>query len=178
MLGKPLQPGSQSTSKAGAVNEVSKMRITGTKSPSPAMRVYDAGMDSEKLVYVIVADKPLSYPQGRSPIAYIGSTEHGIARMAYSAAYRAQGVLALHGVDSFAVYPFSSKGLPGAKAWWRKLERAFLIAFREEYGTPPKLNIQGKSLRRTNEFDLFSEELVKRTIRNLEPVSRGIDECG
>jgi len=81
---------------------------------------------------------------------------------------KAPDVLALHGVSSFDVYPFSSKGLPGARAWWKKLERAFIIAFLEEYGEAPKLNVQGKKFRRTNEFELFSEDVIKHAIRDFE----------
>ncbi len=87
--------------------------------------------------------------------------------MAQSAATRAPDILALHGVSKFDVYPVSSSGRPGARGWWKKVERAFIIGFLEEYGAPPKLNSQGKMFRRTNEFELFSEEIVKRIIREL-----------
>jgi hypothetical protein len=146
---------------------MARMRIS-PENPTAAMTVFDAGLKSDKLVYVIVASRNLAYPRGRSPIAYIGSTENGIGRMANSAASKAPEVLALHGVKTFDVYPISSHGRPGAKKWWRKLERAFILAFLEEYGATPKLNSQGKMFRRTNEFELFSEEVVKGIITRLE----------
>jgi hypothetical protein len=143
------------------------MRIS-PRNPSSAMTVFDAGISNDKLVYIIVSSRQLSYARGKSPIAYIGSTEDGIGRMAQSAANKAPAILALHGVSKFDVFPVSSAGRPGAKRWWRKLERAFILAFLEEYGDPPKLNSQGTKFRRTNEFELFSEEAVKGIIRGLE----------
>jgi hypothetical protein len=145
---------------------MAKMRIS-PLDPKAAMTVYDTGIKNDKLVYLIVASRPIHYPTGRSHIAYIGSTEHGIARMAQSAAFRAQDILKLHGVSKFDVYPISAAARPGAKSWWKKLERAFIIGFREEFGDPPILNDRGRKFRRTNEFELFTESVVKDILHRL-----------
>lgn len=148
-----------------------KIRLP-SKTPTPAMTVFDAGLSNEKLVYIMVASKMLPYRRKRSAIAYIGSSEKGIARMATSAAVRAKAILELPRVNKFDVIPISSPGRPGAKRWWKKLERAFLLAFWEEYGSVPQLNTQGKRLQRKDEFDVFSEEIIKGHLRNLEKSGR------
>jgi hypothetical protein len=48
-----------------------------------------------KLVYVIVADKRLKYPRGRSGIVYIGTTRNGFSRVAQSAADWTDFILAV-----------------------------------------------------------------------------------
>ena len=145
---------------------MAKMMIS-PREPKKAMTVYDMGIKNDKLVYVVVASRPIPYPTGRSHIAYIGSTEHGIARMAQSAAARAEDILKPHGVSKFDVYPVSAAARQGAKSWWKKLERAFIIGFREEFGSPPKLNDPGRKFRRTNEFELFTESVVKDILHRL-----------
>lgn len=146
---------------------MTKLRLP-SKTPTPAMTVFDAGLSSDKLIYIMVASKMLPYPRRRSAVAYIGSSENGIARMATSAATRAQDILNLPRVNKFDVVPISSPGRPGAKGWWKKLERAFLLAFWEEYGAVPRFNTQGKRMQKRDEFDVFSEEIIKRHLKNLE----------
>ena len=49
---------------------------------------------AEHLVYLLVADKPQRYEWKRSPILYIGTTARGVARIANSAAHRADAFAA------------------------------------------------------------------------------------
>jgi hypothetical protein len=119
-----------------------------------------------KLVYIIVADKKLQYPNGRSRIAYIGTTKRGIARIAGSVAYRAQSVLGLHGVQSLEARILTCRPRQKVKSWL-KLERALLLAFREAYGSVPKCNSHGKKISEGNEFSIFSRARVNRVIEDL-----------
>lgn len=120
-----------------------------------------------KLVYAICANKKISYPHGQSPVAYIGTTEKGIARIARSAAYWAEDVLGMHGVHTFHVRIITCPTKRGVKTW-RKLERALLLQFREKYGGIPCCNTVGKGFRETNEFGLFSRARVRKILENLE----------
>jgi len=66
------------------------------------MRVTRVAVGNAKLVYVIVADKRLTYPEGRSKIAYVGTTKNGVSRVAQSAAFRTDQSLNRRGVQSFS----------------------------------------------------------------------------
>lgn len=137
-----------------------------------AMRVFDVSVSSEKLVYVIRLDKRIRYRHGSSYIAYIGSTENGISRMAESAAKKARPCLTRYGVKEFNVYVITSRGKPGAQAWWKKLERALLIAFRQRYGDIPEENTQGRNFIETDEFDMFSRDKVMEILRDIEKITK------
>lgn len=108
-----------------------------------------------KLVYVVVADKLLSYPLGRSRVVYIGTTKNGVSRVAQSAAYRTDTVLRLRGVTTFSVRVVTCRARRRVKTW-RKLERALLLTFREVYGAVPICNTQGKGMRWGDECDYFA----------------------
>lgn len=140
--------------------------------PASAMRVFDVSVASDKLVYLIRLDRKIGYPLGSSHIAYIGSTEKGISRMAQSAAAKADSCLARYGVKEFNVYVITSTGRPGARKWWRKLERAFLITFLHRYGAIPVENRQGTGITTTNEFEMFSEERVEALLKDIEEISK------
>lgn len=64
----------------------------------PAMVVNKEAIGKDKLVYLVVADKKIKYPTGRSRIVYIGNTKNGANRIAQSAATRADEILGIHGV--------------------------------------------------------------------------------
>lgn len=108
----------------------------------------------ERLVYVLVADKKLQYPKARSRIAYIGTTEKGVSRIAGSVATRSEAILRLHGVRSFVARVITCRPRQKVKSW-RKLERALLIRFRETYGAPPRCNVQGKRMKWVDEDEYF-----------------------
>lgn len=134
--------------------------------PEPAMRVSRVAIKNEQLVYVICADKKIVYPWGKSPIAYIGTTQRGVGRIASSAAYRAPDVLAMHGVKSFDVRIVTCGSRADIKSW-KVLERALLICFKETFGAIPKCNTQGKQVREGNVFEIFARDRVKNIISNL-----------
>ena len=134
---------------------------------APALTVRRVALEHERLVYVICADRKLRYKNGAySHIAYIGTTKKGIARVAGSAAFRAQEVLWSHGVQSFDVRLVTCRGRNGIRSWCR-LERAMLIAFREMFGTVPLCNVQGSGFVEDREFVTFRRSRIDQIIRDL-----------
>src|SRR5947208_1621403 len=91
-----------------------------------AMEVTRVSIGDEKLVYVVVADKKLKYLEGRSRIAYVGTTKKGAARIAASAAQQAQKVLNLNGVNSFEVRVVTCRPRQHVKTWF-KLEAGLAL---------------------------------------------------
>lgn len=120
----------------------------------------------KKLVYVILADKPLKYPWGKSKIAYIGTTKKGMSRFAQSAAAKADEVLSLHGVKEMEVRVVTCAARQAVKTWV-KLERAMLLVFRQEFGSVPLCNTVGKNIRETDEFSYFTRRRIKTIIDSL-----------
>jgi len=131
-----------------------------------ALRATRVSIGKTRLVYVLVADKRLKYLNGRSRIAYIGTTEKGVARIAQSIAFRADDILALHGVRSFHARIITCKRRQKVSTW-KKLERALLLVFREHLGQPPFCNSHGKRMKETDEFRYFSKSGVKLVLDEL-----------
>jgi hypothetical protein len=119
-----------------------------------------------KLVYVLIADKRLKYPEGRSRIAYIGTTKKGAARMAQSIAARADVILGLRGVRSFHARVVTCRPRRNVKTWI-KLERALLVKFKEMYGSVPECNSHGKRMKARDVFRIFSESGVRTVLEDL-----------
>lgn len=130
------------------------------------MQVTRIALGKKKLVYVIRAQKSLRYPWGRSRIAYIGTTKHGMARFAQSAAAKAESVLNLYGVREMEVSIITCGSRPNVKTWV-KLERALLFVFRRTYGDIPKCNTVGKGFREKDEFRYVSPRRVERVLQLL-----------
>lgn len=130
------------------------------------MRVTRVAVGKAKLVYLIVADKKLSYPEGRSKIAYVGTTKNGVWRVAQSAAHRTYEILTRRGVQSFRVHVVTCRPRQNVKTWL-KLERAFLLAFREMFGAVPVCNSHGKKIAERDEFDYFARARIGRVIEDL-----------
>lgn len=132
-----------------------------------AMDVSRVSIGNEKLVYLLLADRKIAYPKGRSSVVYIGTTKNGIGRVASSVAYRAPDVLAIRGVESFSVRIVTCRGRQRVKTWM-KLERALLLTFRDLYGDVPHCNSHGRKMRRTDEDKYFSPSRLKRILDDLE----------
>ncbi|HIF39877.1 MAG TPA: hypothetical protein EYQ74_02100 [Planctomycetes bacterium] len=131
-----------------------KRRLTVSLKRDPAITASRVGLGKEKLVYVLVADKRLRYAEGKSRIAYIGTTQNGTSRIASSVAARAPEILAIRGVRSFEARVLTCTPRRNVKTW-RVLERALLLAFREEFGEIPWCNLQGKRIRERDEFERY-----------------------
>jgi hypothetical protein len=116
---------------------------------------------------VLIASKKFSYPHGRkSSIAYIGTTKKGVARVAGSAAERAQEILSMHGVQKVTARIVTCQPRRKVKTWL-KLERAMLLEFRSAYGSVPKCNSHGKNMLETDEFSYFSRDAMRKLIQKL-----------
>jgi hypothetical protein len=132
-------------------------------SMSSAITITRSAFKAHKLVYVGQVNKSLKYPNGRSRIAYIGTTQVGAKRIAASAAKHGLNVLQEYGVKQLDFYRVTCKGLPGLKAW-EQLERALLITFREMYGRVPFCNLHGQKLKSERKPKYFKEEKLRAVI--------------
>lgn len=130
------------------------------------MHITNVSVGNDKLCYLLVVDKKLSYPTGRSKIAYIGTTEKGLTRISQSVAAKADEVLAIHGVKAFEARVVTCAPRQNVRTW-HKLERAMLLIFRELFGEIPRLNRQGNRIRATNEFDYFAESRIKTILEDI-----------
>ncbi len=95
---------------------------------------------SDKMVYILVANKPISYLRGRSRILYIGTTKKGFGRPSASAADTASEVFyKLHGVKRIEVY-IATCATRQKLHTWKELEAALLEAFLRRHLALPKCN--------------------------------------
>jgi hypothetical protein len=134
--------------------------------PQPALTATRVSVSTERMVYVLVASRTIKYPYGRSRIAYIGTTEKGIQRVAQSVAHRAGRILGLHGVRSFQARIVSCRRRQNVSTW-KKLEAALLLKFRKEFGTVPRFNQKGAKMSESDEFDYFKEARIREIIGQL-----------
>lgn len=132
-----------------------------------AIEVTRIAIGNQKLVYALTADRKFSRTYGKSAVAYIGTTKKGIARIASSAAYRAEDILSEYGVKKITARIVTCKPRSAVKTWV-KLERAMLLMFREIYGEVPPLNMQGNRIRETDEFKYFSREKLRKLVLELD----------
>lgn len=132
----------------------------------PALTATRVTIGKEKLVYILVADRKLKYAKGKSRVAYIGTTKKGVARVAQSVAYRANKILTLRGVKSFAARIVTCQPRQNVSTWL-VLERALLIAFKEKHGEVPECNAHGKSMKERDEFRYFSRTRVRAILDEL-----------
>ena len=72
-------------------------------------------LGKQKLVYVLVTDRPAKYPWGKSRILYIGTTKNGSSRIAQSVAARADDILLQHGVKRFPCEDNNLQSTPKGK---------------------------------------------------------------
>ncbi len=154
-----MSPGSR-----GSAGELRRLSVSLKR--GHAMEISRISVGNQKLVYVLLADKKLNYSDGRSRVAYLGTTKNGIDRVANSVAYRAPDVFALRGVQRFEVRVVTCTPRQRVKTWV-KLERALLLAFRELYGEVPTLNSHGRKIKETDEFRYFARAQLKTILEDL-----------
>ncbi len=137
----------------------------------PVLSVDIAATKVRRLVYLLVASRPLRYGRGYSRIIYIGTTGHGVRRIASSASKHIVGageqLKGLRRLDAYVVWARSRKGPPTRHGmnFWNIPERALLIRFRERYGEPPLLNRAGRRMRpKKHEFETFRLDTIDRVI--------------
>ncbi len=109
---------------------------------------------TRRFAYLLVAQRPIEYPFGRSPVVYIGNTSLGLARLASKATEVGPRILRRPGLFEFDLRVVTCP--PRRKVQtWRKLERALLLRFRERYGEVPLFNRTGRRMQERDEFDYF-----------------------
>ena len=152
---------------------VSKKKLDGSPRRLPislvrgeVMSVANTHVGKDKVVYFLLADSKQTYLGGRSRLVYVGTTKNGLDRIANSVAYRAPSVLRLHGVRGFSVRIATCRPRQRVKTWM-KLERAFLLQFREIYGEVPLCNIQGSGFTEKDEFRYFARSRVNSILHDL-----------
>ena len=96
--------------------------------PASAISATRVGLNDERVVYVLIANRRLRYPLGWSGIVYMGTTQNGLSRVAGSVATRAPEVLRLHGVRSFEARILTCRPRQRIRMW-RRLEGALLFVF-------------------------------------------------
>jgi hypothetical protein len=146
------------------MNMLDRLRISLKR--NEAIRTNRVAVGKMKLVYVLVADKRLRYANGRSRIAYIGTTRKGAERIAQSVAARAEAIFKLRGVRSFDARIVTCNPRQNVETW-KKLERGLLLCFRERFDEVPKCNSKGKRMRPRDEFDLFAKKRLMNVINEL-----------
>jgi hypothetical protein len=146
------------------MSEVHRLRVSLKR--QSALHINRIALNDAKLVYVICANKAIRYQNGRSPIAYIGTTQNGIDRVAPSAAGRAYDILGEHGITALDVRIVTTTPRQRIKSW-KVLERAMLLQFREMFGEVPFCNTVGKGMKESNEFDIFARDRIRQIIADL-----------
>jgi hypothetical protein len=130
----------------------------------PAMSLHRDILKRNKLVYLVVAPRPIPRRNGKSRIAYIGTTKKGAKRIAPSAAARTEDVFDLRGFRRLDVYIVSCKAKPGKVAWWRILERALLAKFFERYWQHPLCNKKGPRAWKDRWSKFFREDRIRNIL--------------
>lgn len=121
----------------------------------------------KRMVYILAADKPFKYLNGRrTQIIYIGTTGTGARRPATSAVDKASEAFAsLRGVRQIDVHIVTCRGRQAVQTW-KHLESALLAAFRDRYFQLPKYNRKKGSVKHSEDISLFRrkalEDLLKR----------------
>lgn len=136
---------------------------------SPVMTISRAILKHQKVVYLLVSKKPIKYDNGRSKIAYIGTTSRGIHRVATSVAFRAADTLSGRGLTSLEVYFVTAPAKRNVRTW-RLLERALLAQFRVDFFEPPKCNSHGKYAKWTPQLErYFTRSGIDKIITAFDP---------
>jgi hypothetical protein len=95
---------------------------------------------TDKMVYILAANKSHKYRNGRSRILYIGTTKKGADRPAASAVNKAsEAFYKLRGVKTIDVHIVTCAPRRAMQTW-KRLESALLNVFRNRYFQLPKYN--------------------------------------
>jgi hypothetical protein len=135
----------------------------------PVLFIARHAVDEDRLVYIVVANKPVKYSFGRSKIVYIGTTKVGAGRIASSAAHLAPKVFDvrsethLYGIRGLDFHVITCQKRQKVKTWL-KLERGLLVTFLHEFGEVPLCNKHGKRMAFTDVLDYFTEQRLKGVI--------------
>ncbi len=123
----------------------------------PVMTIARHAFGQQKTVYILVANKSIYYKWKRkSRIVYIGTTKKGASRIGQSVVIRGEPALGQHGINQ--IHAYVAKCRPRKRVEiWKKLESAFLQAFKRHYGSVPLYNKQYQDRPVMDEFRFFYE---------------------
>jgi|CXWL01.1.fsa_nt_gi hypothetical protein len=137
----------------------------------PVLSVDISATNIDRLVYLLVANKPIRYGKEYSRIVYIGTTKTGIKRIAGSASKRIrqavdERIVGLRRLDAFVVWARTKRGPQTKKGQklWGILERALLIRFCDKHGERPRLNGTGHNMKEKGEFNVFRKVTIDKII--------------
>ncbi len=118
-----------------------------------------------QMVYILTANKPLRYKNGRSKILYIGTTKKGPLRPAASAVNKASLIFyKLHGIKAIEVHIVTC-GRRKRVPTWKRLESSLLDVFRTKYFELPKYN----KVRPKADEKLFTGNALRKIIDRFGP---------
>jgi hypothetical protein len=119
---------------------------------------------TDKMVYILAANKHHKYRNGRSRILYIGTTKKGANRPAASAVNKAsEAFYKLRGVKTIDVHIVTCTPRKAMQTW-KRLESSLLHAFRNRYFQLPRYN----KVRPTATEGLFSPSVLDKIISEFE----------
>jgi len=119
---------------------------------------------TDKMVYILAANKPHKYSNGRSHILYIGTTKKGADRPAASAVNKAsEAFYKLRGVKTIDVHIVTCAPRKAMQTW-KRLESALLDLFRNKYFQLPRYN----KVRPTSTEGLFSTKALAKIIAKFD----------
>jgi hypothetical protein len=125
---------------------------------------------NERTVYILLAERPLKYPNGWSRIVYIGTTKRSRNNPTASALDKAnEALMVLPRIGEVAMHVLNYERRKGMRTW-EHLENSLLATFLACYGKLPKLNKKynkRKSFRRQPENTLLfrQDKLEKMLLR-------------
>lgn len=119
---------------------------------------------TDKMVYILAANKSHKYGNGRSRILYIGTTKKGGNRPAASAVNKAsEAFYKVHGVKRIDVHIVTCAPRRSMQTW-KRLESALLDVFRNKYFELPKYN----KVRPTARKGLFNTDALDKIISEFD----------
>jgi hypothetical protein len=130
------------------------------------LRASRVAIGNQRLVYLLVANRQIRYSRGRSKVVYVGTTKKGLSRVASSVASRADDILWNHGIREFHARIVTCRPRQKVKTWL-KLERAFLVRFKELFGEVPMCNTKGSKMKPRDVFEYFTMSAIDRILRDI-----------
>ena len=138
----------------------------------PVMTVRRSRDWTKKMVYVLLADKPIKYSSGRSRVIYIGTTKKGEGRPASNSASKSLRAFSdrkrFRGIKGTEVRILTCQKGQNLHSW-ELLESALLVVFRHLYGKLPEFNKKLEKFRHIEDVDdYFRERRLRTILRDLE----------
>jgi hypothetical protein len=135
-------------------------RLKTKSSKTPLLTLTRSRQWTDKMVYILAANKSHKYRNGHSRILYIGTTKKGGNRPAASAVNKAsEAFYKLRGVKTIDVHIVTCAPRRAMQTW-KRLESALLDVFRNRYFQLPRYN----KVRPTARQGLFSTNALDKII--------------